>query len=175
MLYFSLLQILPSPTQDWLFISTESGGYAFIRVADNRIPGPTFVNLVYYLKDDIKVNFVRYRCSVMFNRFAAPRQDGKGWEGWIFQCQVPRQRWQIRDWLVISARWVVASLLFQWKTTCIWFSVLSFPTCYLHLVLSLYYMFVIFKYIDNITDNIIVLITVTVRGHDEDGGWCCTW
>ena len=119
MLYFSLLQISPSPTQDWLFISTESGGYAFIPVADNRIPGPTFVNLVYYLKDDIKVNFVRYRCSVMFNRFAAPRQDGEGREGWIFQCQVPRQRWQIRDWLVLSARWVVASLLFQWKTTCI--------------------------------------------------------
>ena len=55
-------------------------------------------------------------CSVscvMLNRSAAPRQDGKGWKGWIFHCQVPRQRWQIRDWLVLSARWVVASLIFQ--------------------------------------------------------------
>ena len=51
-------------------------------MADNRIPGPTFVNLVYFLKDDIKVNFVRIRCvvtviKIVLQRNGKMEKDGK--------------------------------------------------------------------------------------------------
>ena len=57
-----------------------SGEYAFIPVADNRIPGPTFVNLVYYLKDYIKVNLVvivSVSCLIVLQLHGKMERDGK--------------------------------------------------------------------------------------------------